>query len=87
MYLKDLVAQRLADRGLPGTVDIYPSRPLAIRLETGERTQFVVEYRGDGEARVVVDEYEISSGTIGAPVAHALADRIVKARRLEPIAA
>jgi hypothetical protein len=87
MYLKDLVAQTLADRGLPGTVDIRPHLPLAKRLETGQRAQFVVEYRGDGTASLVLDEHEISGGTVGAPIARAIADRIVAARRQENIAA
>jgi hypothetical protein len=83
VYLKDLVAQTLADRGLPGTVDIRPHRPLAKRQETGERARFIVEYRGHGTASLVLDEYEISSGTVHAPIARHVADRIVAARRAE----
>lgn len=83
VYLKDVVARFLADRGLPGSVAIYPGVPLAKRLETGERAQFVVEYRGSGSAHLLVDEYEIACGTQGAPVARALADKIERARRAE----
>ena len=83
IYLKDLVERRLAERGLPGTVAIYPHVPLAKRLETGERAHFVVEYHGDGDARFLVDEHEISCGTVRAPVAHSLAARIEKERRVE----
>jgi hypothetical protein len=82
-YLKDLVARCLAERGLPGSVEIYPRVPLARRLETGERIQFVVEYHGHGDARFFVDEYEIACGTVGAPVARSLGDRIAKERRVE----
>jgi hypothetical protein len=83
VYLKDLVARCLAERGLSGTVEIYPRVPLARRLETGERIQFVVEYHGHGDARLLVDEYEIACGTVGAPVARSLADRLATARRVE----
>lgn len=83
VYLKELVAHCLSERGLPGTVEIYPRVPLAIRIETGERAQFVVEYHGHGDARLLVDEHEISSGTVGAPIARSLADRIEKSRRVE----
>jgi len=82
-YLKDLVARCLADRGLPGSVEIYPRVPVARRLETGERIQFVVEYHGDGDARFFVDEYELACGTVGAPIARRLADRIAKDRHIE----
>lgn len=87
MYLKDLVAQTLAERGLPGTVDIRPHVPLARRLETGERARFVVDYHGDGTASVLLDEHEITSGTVGAPIARYIADRIVAARRQDTLAA
>lgn len=87
MYLKDLVAQTLADRGLPGTVDIRPHVSLARRLETGERARFVVDYRGEGSASVMLDEHEITSGTVGAPIARYIADRIVVARRQDSRAA
>ena len=82
-YLEDLVARCLAERGLRGTVRIYPRVPLARRLQTGERIQFVVEYDGDGDARFLVDEYDIACGTVGASIARSLADRIVKERRVE----
>lgn len=87
VYLKDVVARCLADRGLPGTVEIHPRVPLAKRLETGERAQFVVEYHGDGDAQLFVDEYEIACGTVGAPVGRALADKIERARRPQQAAA
>ena len=37
VYLKDLVAAKLAERGQPGSVHIRPNKPLAARLELGER--------------------------------------------------
>lgn len=76
MYLEDLVAAELAVRGLRGVVRIRPNKSLAERLELGERATFIVDYDGVGTARVAVPEYEISSGTAGAPVAVALADLI-----------
>jgi hypothetical protein len=83
VYLNELVARCLNERGLPGTVAIYPRVPLARRLESGERVQFVVEYHGCGDTRFLVDEYEISCGTVGSPIARSLADRIEKERRVE----
>ncbi len=83
VYLKDLVADCLAARGLAGTVEIRPRTPLATRLETGERTQFIVEYRGRGAARLVLDEWEISCGTVRAPIAETLADKLAIARRID----
>ena len=83
VYLRELVERCLSERGLPGTVAIYPSVPLAKRLETGQRAHFVVEYQGHGSSRFLVDEYEISCGTVGAPVARTLADRIEKQRRVD----
>lgn len=87
VYLKDLVARVLAERGLPGRVEIHPHRPFADRLESGERARFIVEYHGDGITRLVLDEYEVSSGTVGAPVAVAIADAIERARRAGRVAA
>jgi hypothetical protein len=72
----------LSERGLPGTVAIYPRVPLAKRLEAGVRAQFVVEYHGHGDALFTVDEYEISSGTVGAPIERTLANRIEKERQV-----
>ena len=86
-YLKDLVAARLAERGIPGTVEILPHVPLARRLETGERARFIVQYDGDGTAELALDDWEISGGTAGASVADALADKIAKARQQQPLAA
>lgn len=80
VYLKDLVAAKLAERGLPGSVHIRPNKPLAARLESGERATFIVEYNGHGTARLDVPEHEISCGTVGASVAVALADMIERAR-------
>lgn len=82
--LKKLVADALASRGLPGTVEIYPNKPLALRQELGERVKFVVDYHGVGDARIVVDDWEISCGTVGARVEDALADKLEHAmeRRL-----
>jgi hypothetical protein len=82
--LKKLVADVLASRGLPGTVEIYPNKPLALRQELGERVKFIVDYHGVGDARIVVDEWEISCGTVGARVEDALADQLERAmeRRL-----
>lgn len=78
-YLKDLVGETLAARGLPGSVEIRPDKPLAARIESGERAHFVVEYHGVGDAHLIVDEWQISSGTRGARVADALADMIERA--------
>lgn len=83
VYLKELVARCLADRGIPGSVEIYPDLPLAKRLETGQRTHFVVQYHGHGDARLIVDEHEISCGTIGSPIERTLAERIARERRVE----
>jgi hypothetical protein len=75
-YLKDVVARRLAERGLPGRVEVRPHRPLAERLELGERARFIVEYDGVESARLVLDEWQISGGTRGAPISAALAEMI-----------
>jgi hypothetical protein len=80
IYVKDFVAAELADRGLPGSVHIHPNKPLAARLESGERATFIVEYDGVGTARVAVPEHEISCGTVGASVVGALADLIQRER-------
>lgn len=80
-YLKDIVAARLAERGLPGVVEIRPRIPLRRRLETGERAQFIVEYVGDGTAEIAVDEWEITCGTVRASVADALAGKIENSRQ------
>lgn len=85
-YLKDLVERRLAELGAPGTVTIRPRVALAERWESGERVLFVIEYRGDGTAHLLADEWEISCGTVLAPVAEALAEKILKARRFEQAA-
>ena len=77
-YLQDLVAAHLAERGLPGTVQIRPTKPLAARLESGERAMFAIDYDGAGTAHVLVDEYQIACGTVGAPVAVALADLVAR---------
>jgi hypothetical protein len=82
-YLKDLVAKHLADRGMPGSVAIRPHKPLGARMESGERAKFVVDYDGVGSARVIVDEYEIACGTVGASVVTSVANQIEKARCLE----
>lgn len=82
-YLKDLVAERLAERGNPGTVEIRPRVPLAVRLDTGERTTFVVDFRGAGRAQLQLEEWEISTGTVGASVVDSLADKIEKAMQHE----
>jgi hypothetical protein len=87
IYLEDVVAAKLAERGLPGSVRIRPNKPLAARLESGERATFVVEYDGLGTARLDVPEHEISCGTVGAPVAAALADTIERVRSREREAA
>lgn len=87
IYLKDLVAKTLAERGLPGSVQIRPNKPLAARLESGERAKFIVEYDGVGSARLEVSEHEVSCGTVGAPVAVALAELIERARSRERAAA
>ena len=87
VYLKDLVAAKLAERGLPGSVRIRPNKPLAARLELGERATFIVEYDGVGTARLDVPDHEISCGTVGASVAVALAERIERARSHEREAA
>jgi hypothetical protein len=81
VYLKDIVARRISERGMPGVVDIRPRVPLPVRLETGERVQFVVDYKGAGNVRLLVDEWEVSCGTKGAPVADALVDKILKNRQ------
>lgn len=86
-YLKDLVAKCLCERGLPGTVQIRPHKPLAARVESGERASFIVEYEGAGTARVVVDEYQIACGTAGSSVVTALADLIERERRCDRQAA
>jgi hypothetical protein len=82
VYLSDRVAKCLADRGLPGSVQIRPHKPLAARLESGERASFVVDYEGVGTAHLIVDEYQIACGTVGASVVTSLADMIEKQRRL-----
>jgi len=80
LYLKDLLAAELAKRGLPGSVHIRPNKPLAARLESGERATFIVEYDGIGTARVAVPEHEVSCGTVGASVVVALADLVQRER-------
>lgn len=87
IYLKDLVAAKLAERGLAGSVQIRPNKPLAARLESGERATFIVEYDGVGTARLDVPEHEISCGTAGASVAVVLAAMIERARSREREAA
>jgi hypothetical protein len=87
VYLEDLVAKTLAERGLPGSVHIRPNKPLAARLESGERATFIVEYDGVGTARLDVPEHEISCGTVGASVRVTLADLIERARSREREAA
>ena len=82
-YLKELVELCLADRGLPGTVDIRPYHPHTARLETGDRARFLVDYHGKGTVHLLVDEAQISSGTVGARVEVALADLIELARQIE----
>ena len=82
VYLKDLVAATLAERGLPGSVLIRPNKPLAARLDLGERATFTVEYNGVGTARLDVPEHEISCGTVGASVAVSLANLIERSRGL-----
>jgi hypothetical protein len=86
-YLADLVAEQLAKRGMPGTVRIHPHKPLAQRVQSGERAMFVVEYEGAGMANLTVDEYQISSGTVGASVVTALANLIERHRERERTAA
>lgn len=81
-YLEDLVAERLAALGHPGTVRIRPRVPLALRLEAGERARFVVDYHGAGSAHFVLDDWDLIKGTRGAPVAHALADKILDNTRI-----
>jgi hypothetical protein len=80
VYLKDLVAAKLAERSLPGSVHIRPNKPLTARLGLGERATFIVEYNGVGAARLQVPEHEISCGTVGGSVEAALADMIERAR-------
>lgn len=88
MYLQGLVERELATRGIPGTVRIRPQVPLARRLESGERARFLVAYEGSQAVTVTVDEYEISAGTVGAPIAVALVNKIEKElRRNQPAAA
>jgi hypothetical protein len=79
-YLADLVSNRLAERGMIVDVTIRPRAPITRRLETGERTQFVVQSDGALTAELVLDEWEIAGGTVGASVVDAIADRIAKVR-------
>lgn len=87
VYLKDLVAAKLSERGLPGSVHIRPNKPLAARLQSGERATFIVDYNGVGTARLDVPEHEISCGTVGASAAVTLADMIERERSHEREAA
>lgn len=77
-YVEDLVAERLAALGYPGTVVIRPRIPMAIRSETGERTRFVIAYRGRAEIQFVLDDWDLIKGTTGAPLAHTLADKVLE---------
>lgn len=77
-YVEDLVAERLAALGYPGTVIIRPRAPLAVRIETGERARFVIAYRGRAEIQFMLDDWDVIKGTTGAPLAHALADKILE---------
>ena len=85
--LRELVEEHLAARNLPGAVTIRPHKPLAARLESGERARFIVTYDGVGTAQITVDDSEISCGTIGAPIAKAIADKIERARHARLAAA
>jgi len=76
-YLEDLVAERLAELGLPGTVTIRPRVPLAVRVETGERARHVLDYRGTRAVRFVLDDWDLIRGLRGASIAHVLADKLV----------
>lgn len=78
MYLNDLVAECLAKRGLPGTVSIRR-----------RGAQFTLEFQGtDGTtAAFPVDQYELTSGTVGAPIAESLAKLVLDAARAPKLAA